>query len=234
MTTETLTVLPFAVYAGKEHDGRQWAHVDCEPEARTVAKFDGAQAEEWAHAFAEARNLEAGAIQDPTAVRVPLNPLPWFVIVNPDWYDESEGDAGYAWSGPAASKADAIDKALSECWADNDREDDAPTYDAGAHIQDGFTIYEASPDFQALARDVARARQSGDAAKLIRALDVIDYAISQLDGGEPAPAEKDPWHVGELPGDDGRTIRDQNGLTVSVETTAIAAAEKVAAHNLGL
>lgn len=48
-----------------------------------------------------------------------------------------------------------------------------------------------------------------------------------------APGE-DPWHVGELPGDDGRTVRDENGLTVSVETTALAAAEKVAAHNLRL
>lgn len=41
----------------------------------------------------------------------------------------------------------------------------------------------------------------------------------------------DPWHVGELPGDDGRTIRDQNGLTVDVKPTAAEAAAAVAQNN---
>lgn len=32
--------------------------------------------------------------------------------------------------------------------------------------------------------------------------------------GAPAPVGDDPWHVGELPGDGGLIIRDQNGLEV--------------------
>lgn len=42
---------------------------------------------------------------------------------------------------------------------------------------------------------------------------------------------RDPWHIGELPGDDGRTIRDQNGLTVRVAATEAKAHEIVDAHN---
>lgn len=180
MDAQTTAPAPFAVYAGKEDDGRQWAHVDCEAEGRTVAKFEGAQAEQWAHAFAEVRNLEAEAIKDPGAmqVRTHRGPLSWFVIVNPDWYDEGEGDAGYSWAGDAANKAAAINKALKDCWADNDREDEAPTYDDRAHVQEGFVVYEATPDFHVLAVDVSNARQSGDVAQLLRALDLLDYALS--------------------------------------------------------
>lgn len=45
---------------------------------------------------------------------------------------------------------------------------------------------------------------------------------------------KDIWHVGELPGDDGRTIRDESGLTVNVATTAAQALEIVEAHNAAM
>lgn len=184
MDSETAIAAPYGVYAGKEDDGRQWAHVDCEAEARTVARFEGADAERWAHTFAEARNLEAEAIQDPTAMRARITawPLSWYVIVNPEWYDEGEGDAGYAWSGEAASREQAINKALAECWADNERDDDAPTYDPAAHTQDGFAVYEAGPDFHVLAVDISNARQGGEVASLVRALDVLDYALSIRNG----------------------------------------------------
>jgi hypothetical protein len=42
----------------------------------------------------------------------------------------------------------------------------------------------------------------------------------------------DVWHVGELTGDDGRTIRDENGLTVVVAETPTRAREIVDAPNL--
>lgn len=42
---------------------------------------------------------------------------------------------------------------------------------------------------------------------------------------------EDPWHIGELPGDDGRTIRDSNGLTVKVCVTPELAQVDVDEHN---
>lgn len=44
-------------------------------------------------------------------------------------------------------------------------------------------------------------------------------------------ASDDPWHIGELPGDDGRTIRDQNGLTVGIALDRAQARLLVDAHN---
>lgn len=114
--------------------------------------------------------------------------LPWLVIVNPDWYDENEGDAGYGWSGEAADRADAINQALAACWADNEREDDngepeaPPTYQPGEHMQDGFTVYQAEPDFHALARTLSKTRDSADPLALHRALDVIGHALAVCDG----------------------------------------------------
>lgn len=110
--------------------------------------------------------------------------LPWLVIVNPDWYDEDEGDAGFAWSGEAADREHAINQALAECWAANDREDDdgepeaPPTYQPAEHMQDGFTVYQAAPDFHALAQLASSARLSADPAAIASALDLIDYALS--------------------------------------------------------
>ena len=104
--------------------------------------------------------------------------LPWYVIVNPDWYDEDEGDAGYSWSGDAVDKADAINQALAACWSDNDRDDEPPTYDPRAHRQDGFSVYEATPDLHPLAAAVTRARQTWDTAALAAALDRLDRAVA--------------------------------------------------------
>lgn len=42
--------------------------------------------------------------------------------------------------------------------------------------------------------------------------------------------DRDPWHIGELPGDDGRTVRDQNGLKVLTATTAREARQRVLDH----
>lgn len=113
-----------------------------------------------------------------TASEITATRLPWAVIVNPDWYDEGEGDAGYAWSGEADSREDAINKALAECWADNDRDNEPPTYKPGSHMQDGFTVYDAEPDFHVLAVDISNARQCDNPAELVRALDVLDFALS--------------------------------------------------------
>lgn len=49
-------------------------------------------------------------------------------------------------------------------------------------------------------------------------------------GDHPSSVE-DPWHVGELPGDDGTVIRDENGLTVCTAPSAEAAHELVKQHN---
>lgn len=114
--------------------------------------------------------------------------FPWFVIVNPDWYDEDEGDAGYAWSGEASDKTDAVNQALAACWSDNDREDDdgqpeaPPTYDPDAPgifgQPDGFTIYAADIDFRELAADVIRARRSYFGMRpLTAALNRLDAAF---------------------------------------------------------
>lgn len=43
---------------------------------------------------------------------------------------------------------------------------------------------------------------------------------------------RDPWHVGELPGDRGMTVRDQNGLTVCRGRSAAETLRLVTRHNL--
>jgi hypothetical protein len=45
--------------------------------------------------------------------------------------------------------------------------------------------------------------------------------------------ESDPWHVGEMPGDGGLIVRDQNGLEVSRHEWATDALEAVREHNDG-
>lgn len=122
-----------------------------------------------------------------TASEITATRLPWAVIINPDWYDEDEGDAGYSWTGEAEDCADAINQALAACWADNDREDDEgrpevpPVYRPREHMQDGFTIYQAEPDFRALAVKVAKARRTADEDQLRHALDVLERATSFVD-----------------------------------------------------
>lgn len=64
---------------------------------------------------------------------------------------------------------------------------------------------------------------------------LTDFALSQLAGEDaerPAPGS-DPWHVGELPGDGGLIVRDENGLAVMHCATAAAAIETVEIHNTG-
>ncbi len=78
-----------------------------------------------------------------------------------------------------------------------------------------------------------------DVHKAARALidsyggDVPSWIKAEVEALEDAiePWSPDPWHVGELSGDDGRTIRDENGLTVKVCATAEQAAAEVAQHN---
>ncbi len=130
---------------------------------------------------------------DPDYVTADAQPvarsLPWFVIVNPDWYDESEGDAGYGWTGQAADKAHAINQALADCWEDNGREDydgqpeAPPTYDPAAWKQEGFTVYEVTPDFHALAKSVIEARRLGHLIAMTQALDDLDAAVTIRDAG---------------------------------------------------
>ncbi|MEH0194600.1 hypothetical protein V7S57_02575 [Caulobacter sp. CCNWLY153] len=45
--------------------------------------------------------------------------------------------------------------------------------------------------------------------------------------------QRDPWHVGQLPGDNGRVIRDQNGLFVAAAHTVADALRSVQQHNAG-
>lgn len=42
---------------------------------------------------------------------------------------------------------------------------------------------------------------------------------------------KDVWHLGDLPGDDQRVVRDQNGLTVKRYATTSAALRAIMANN---
>jgi hypothetical protein len=46
-----------------------------------------------------------------------------------------------------------------------------------------------------------------------------------------ADPPKDVWHLGELPGDDHRVVRDQNGLTVKRYATTSNALRAIVANN---
>ena len=67
--------------------------------------------------------------------------------------------------------------------------------------------------------------------------DAIEAAVeaAKVEVGPMAwPADdSDPWHIGELPGDGGLIVRDQNGLEVSRHMSARDALEALRGHNGG-
>jgi hypothetical protein len=48
-------------------------------------------------------------------------PVPWFVCVSPDYYDD-DADTGFNWEGWAIGEEDAVRQALERCHVINDRD----------------------------------------------------------------------------------------------------------------
>lgn len=92
--------------------------------------------------------------------------------------------------------------------------------------RDQFLVYEA--------HHRAKAGEDGRDEKAKTNADMAARLGALIEKASGEPETPDIWHVGELPGDDGRTIRDENGLTVAVATTAAQAFAIVEAHNAAM
>lgn len=86
------------------------------------------------------------SIGDPAG---PATPLPWFVNVWPDYYDDDD-DTGFNWEGWAVDESDAVRQALETCHVINERE---PEDRAGDIDPARAKVCVAEIDFRRLERN---------------------------------------------------------------------------------